>query len=88
MLSPRHVTRQHVCGSEKTRQREPEQDSEPGYYNSTRGLSRVPVWYMMRRSLGEKNVRMTTGNCVLVNWGGIDVNIIIQTVLTCDSLKI
>ena len=64
MLSPRHVTRQHVCGSEKTR----ESTRQWGYYSNTRGLSRVPVWYMMRPSLGEKNVRMTTGNCVLVNW--------------------
>ena len=37
-----------------------------GYYSNTRGLSRVPVyWYMLKPSLGEKNVRMTTGNCVL-----------------------
>ena len=53
MLSPRQVTRQHVCGSERV------QDSDSvGYYSNTRGLSRVPVWYMLIPSLGVKNVRM------------------------------
>ena len=49
------------------------------YYSNTRGSSRVPVWYMLRPSLGEKNVRMTTRNCVLVNWA------IVLIVIDCDE---